>query len=423
MPRSIYRASTFALLVSLSTLGAAAAVAAPAEAASAWSAPITLPAAVGTGSFAENASGAQIAVTGSGPQVSSSTTGQTWSAPVTIAAGGTDAAVALAANGRAVVVWHGGTATAPLLQASTQATPGGTWSAPVTIAAVNVGAQAPIIRIDGSGNAIVAWSGAAATTVLGPIFTASLPAGGIWTPVKTLDTTGSSTIRLVVNATGSAIITWSDDDNIWADSGTILGGFGAPVDIGHALAHYHSPRISFVALNNAGQAVVAYTPQGATGMAAIRSASGTWTGAMALPCGYAGSTAIDGAGDVVVLCEGSTTNPAGQPVTTQETTRLPAGSGTWSAPALLTSDFVSTESVVADAAGTFIVALVTTATVNNMGVETVNAFTSPPGGAFGTATTFPVTLLDSLDLNIAAGRATLVWNASPGTFESTEPVS
>ena len=64
-------------------------------AASAWSAPITLPAAVGSGSFAENAPSAQIAVTGAGPQVSSSTTGQTWSAPVTIAAGGTDAAVRL----------------------------------------------------------------------------------------------------------------------------------------------------------------------------------------------------------------------------------------------------------------------------------------------------------------------------------------
>jgi hypothetical protein len=423
MPRSIYCASTFALLVLLSTLGGAAALAAPADAASAWSAPITLPAAVGSGSVAENASGAQIAVTGTGPQVSSSTTGRTWSAPVAIAAGGTDAAVALAANGRAVVVWHGGTATAPLLQASTQATPGGTWSAPVTIAAINVGAQAPIIAIDGSGNAVVAWSGATVATVLGPISTASLPAGGTWTPVKTLDATGSSTIRVVVNATGSAIITWSDDDNIWADSGTILGGFAPPVDIGHALAHYHSPRISFVALNNAGEAVVAYTPQGATGMAAIRSANGTWSGAMALPCGFAGSTAIDGAGDVVVLCEGSTTNAAGQPVTTQETTRLPTGSSTWSTPALLTSDFVSTESVVGDAAGTFIVALVTTATVNNMGVETVNAFTSPPGGAFGTATTFPVTLLDSLDLNIATGRATLVWNTSPGAFESTEPVS
>jgi len=114
---------------------------------------------------------------------------------------------------------------------------------------------------------------------------------------------------------------------------------------------------------------------------------------------------------------------AGQLITTQETTRLPAGSSTWSTPALLTSDFVSSESIVGDAAGTFIVALVTTATVNNMGVETVNAFTSPPGGAFGTAAVFPVTLFDNLDLNIAAGRATLVWNASPGAFESTEPVN
>ncbi len=240
MRRSIHRAATFALLVLPITLGGGAAVAASAQAASASSAPFTLPAAVGSGSFAENASGAQIAVTGTGPQVSSSTTGQTWSAPVTIASGGTGAAVALAANGRAVVVWHGGTAAARLLQASTRATAGGAWSAPVTIGAINVGAEAPIVAIDGSGNAVVAWSGATATTVLGPISTASLPAGGTWTPVKTLSATGSSTIRVVVNAAGSAIITWSDDDNIWADSGTILGGFAAPVDIGHALAHYRS---------------------------------------------------------------------------------------------------------------------------------------------------------------------------------------
>jgi hypothetical protein len=422
MPRIIDRAA-FALLALLVTVGGGAAMAPFAQAASTWSAPITLPAAVGSGSFAENASGAQIAVTGIGPQVSSSTTGQTWSAPVTVAAGGTDAAVALAANGRAVVVWHGGTATAPLLQASTRATPGGTWSAPVTIAAINVGAQAPIIGIDGSGNAVVAWSGATATNVLGPISTASLPAGGTWTAVKTLDATGSSTIRLVVNATGSSIITWSDEDNIWADSGTILGGFAAPVDIGQALGYEHRPRISFVALNNAGQAVVAYTPQSTIGMAATRSANGTWSSTMALPCSYAGSTAIDGSGDVVVLCEGSTTNTAGQPVTTMETTRLPAGARTWSTPTLLTSNTVSSESVVGDAAGTFVVTLVTIATVNNTGVETVNAFTSPPGGAFGTATTFPVTSFENLDLNIAPGRATLVWNTSAGAFESTEPVS
>jgi hypothetical protein len=422
MPRVIHRAA-FALLLSLITLGAGAAAALPAQAASVWSAPITLPAAVGSGSFAENASGAQIAVTGTGPQVSSSATEQTWSAPITIAAGGTDAAVALAANGRAVVVWHGGTATAPLLQASTEAKPGGAWSPPVTISAITVGAQAPIVGIDGSGNAVVAWSGATATNVLGPISTASLPAGGTWTSVKTLDAAGSSTIRLVVNATGSAIMTWSDEDNIWADSGTILGGFAAPVDIGQALGYEHRPRISFVALNNAGQAVVAYTPQSTIGMAAIRSANGTWSATMALPCSGAGSTAIDGAGDVVVLCGASTSNAAGQLVNTTETTRLPAGGRTWSTPAPLTNNAVTGESVVGDAAGTFVVALVTDATVNNAGVEAVNAFTSPPGGAFGTATTFPVNLFDSLALDIAPGRATLVWDSSSGAFESTESVS
>jgi hypothetical protein len=422
MPRFVHR-TALALLALLITVGAGGLVAVPAQAASSWSTPISLPAAVGSGSFAENASGEQIAVTGTGPQVSSSTTGQSWSAPVTIAAGGTDAAVALAANGRAVVVWHGGTATAPLLQASTQAKPGGTWSTPVTIGAIDVGAQAPIIGIDGSGNAVVAWSGATATNVLGPISSASLPAGGAWTAVKTLDASGSSTIRLVVNATGSAIVTWSDEDNIWADSGTILGGFAAPVDIGQALGYQHRPRISFVALNNAGQAVVTYTPQSTIGMAAIRSANGTWTGATALPCSFGGSAAIDGVGNVVVLCEGSTTNSAGQLVATQETTRLPAGSSTWSTPALLTSDTVSSESVVGDAAGSFVIALVTIATVNNMGVETVNVFTSPPGGAFGAVTTFPVTSFDNIDLNIAPGRATLVWGTSPGAFESTEPVS
>ncbi len=419
MPRFIHRAAAFALLIAVGGF----AVPVPAQAGSTWSTPVALPAAVGSGSFAANAAGEQIAVVGSGPRVSSSPTGQTWSAPVTVAAGGTDAAVALAANGRAVMVWHGGTSTAPLLEASTQAMPGGTWSSPVTVAAINVGAQAPIIGIDGLGNAVVAWSGATTSTVLGPISTASLPAGGTWSAVKTLDATGSSTVHLAVNATGSVVITWSDDDDIWADSGTILGGFTAPVVIGPALAHYHRPQTSFVALNNAGQAVVAYMPPSATSRAATRSASGTWSAPMVLPCGFVGGNAIDGAGDVVILCEGSTTSATGQALTTQETTRLAAGSSTWSSPAVLTSDFVSAESIVGDAAGTFVVALVTVAPVNNTETETVNAFTSPPGGTFGIATMFPVNLFDNLDVNIAAGRATLVWNTSGGAFESTQPVS
>jgi hypothetical protein len=422
MSRFIRRGAV-ALPALLIACGTSAAVALPAQAASTWSAPITLPAGVGSASFAENASGAQIAVTGTGPQVSSSTNGQTWSAPVTIAAGGTDAAVALAANGRAVAVWHGGTATAPVLQASTEATPGGTWSAPVTIGALNVGAQAPLIGMDGSGNAVVAWTGATSAKTLGSIFTASLPAGGTWTAVKTLAAGGGSVLRLAVNSTGSAVAAWATENEIIADSGTILGGFAAPVNIGPALGYHDIPRVPFAALNNAGQAVVAYTPQSAIGMAAKRSASGTWAGPVALPCGFAGSTAIDGAGDIAVLCEGSATNAEGQPVSTLEATRLPAGGSTWGTPVLLTSDFVSSESVVADAAGTFVAAWTDLTTVNDMGVEAVDSVTSPPGSGFGATTTFPVTSLDNFDLNIVPGQATLVWNTSSGAFEANEPVS
>jgi hypothetical protein len=241
--------------------------------------------------------------------------------------------------------------------------------------------------------------------------------------VKTLAAGGGSVLRLVVNSTGSAITAWATDNEIIADSGTILGGFAAPVHIGPALGYHDLPRVPFAALNNAGQAVVAYTPQSAIGMVATRSASGTWAGPVALPCGFAGSTAIDGAGDITVLCEGSTTNAQGEPVATLEATRLSAGGSTWSTPALLTSDSVSSESVVADAAGTFVAAWTDLTTVNNMGVEAVDAVTSPPGSGFGATTTFPVTLFENFDLNIAPGQATLVWNTSSGAFEANEPVS
>ena len=372
-------------------------------------------------SFAENVSGPRrSSLLGRDRGSVPATTGKTWSC---CDCRGYDAAAASAANGRAVVVWHGGTAAAPVLQASTEATPGGAWSAPVTIGALNVGAQAPLLGIDGSGNAVVAWTGATSAKSLGSIFAASLPAGGTWTAVKALATGGGSVLRLVVNSTGSAIAAWATDNEIIADSGTILGGFAAPVNIGPALGYHDLPRVPFAALNNAGQAVVAYTPQSAIGMAATRSANGTWAGAVSLPCGFAGATAIDGAGDITVLCEGSTINAQGQPVTTLEATRLPAGGSTWSTPALLTSDTVSSASVVADTAGTFVAAWTDLTTVNDMGVEAVDAVTSPPGSGFGATTSFPVTLLDNFDLNIAPGHATLVWNTTPGAFEANEPVS
>jgi hypothetical protein len=63
--------------------------------------------------------------------------------------------------------------------------------------------------------------------------------------VQTLAAGGGSVLRLVVNSTGSAIVAWATENEIVADSGTILGGFAAPVNIGPALGYKDIPRVPF----------------------------------------------------------------------------------------------------------------------------------------------------------------------------------
>jgi hypothetical protein len=80
-----------------------------------------------------------------------------------------------------VAAWVGGTPAAPVVQASAQP-PGGTWSAPVTVGGDG---GTPVIGIDGSGDAIIAWEGSTGTGAVGAIHTVSLPAGGAWMAVTT----------------------------------------------------------------------------------------------------------------------------------------------------------------------------------------------------------------------------------------------
>src|ERR1700735_3068336 len=163
MHRCLRRGAGVTLPAFLIALGTGAALSLPAQAASTWSAPAPVPA----GQFAETAAGAQ-AVTWSSysettfltsVEVSTSTNGLTWSAPVTLATGedaGPAPSVAVAPNGRVVVVWGGGPVTAPVVQSSVLP-PGGTWSAPVNVSTGLFGA--PVIGMDGSGNAILTWLG------------------------------------------------------------------------------------------------------------------------------------------------------------------------------------------------------------------------------------------------------------------------
>lgn len=417
MSRSIRRIR-IALPALLIALGTATALAVPAQAASSWSPPVQLPAGcVSSGSqpgLAVNAAGAEAAA---GSQlnadnsvsvlVCTSADGQSWPAPATVGQG-TNPAVALAPDGRAVTAWEGGPFTAPVIQASVRP-PGGTWSAPVT---VGTDARGPLIGIDGSGNAIIAWAGATGT-----IHTASLPAGGSWTPVQTLATNYGSGLAMAVNSAGSAVLTWAAKGTgvgTYADSGTILGGFAAPVKVG--LPPYPGGRTS-VALNNAGQAAMVWARgAGAANVAATRSAAGTWSSPAQLSSNEAGSlnVAIDGAGDAVATFEQYV---PGSSIPALYASKLSAG-GSWGPPILLSApgDSVSNSwggRVVADAAGTFVLAWA------DMTTRTLNVLTSPPGGGFGPA----VTLAPNVDyvnsLQIAPGHAVLTFNS----VVTSEPVS
>ena len=156
---------------------------------------------------------------------------------------------------------------------------------------------AALIGIDRSGNAIIAWAGATGT-----IHTASLPAGGSWTPAHSLTANYGSGLAMAVSSAGSAVLTWATKapgPGTYADSGTILGGFAAPVKVG--LPPDPGGRTS-VALNDAGQAAMVWAQGlGALNVAATRSAAGTWSAAVQLSANEAGNlgVAIDGAGDAV----------------------------------------------------------------------------------------------------------------------------
>ena len=315
---------------------------------------------------------------------------------------------ALAPDGRAVTAWEGGPFTAPVIQASVRP-PGGTWSAPVT---VGTDARGPLIGIDRSGNAIIAWAGATGT-----IHTASLPAGGSWTPVHPLATNYGSGLDMAVNSAGSAVLTWAAKGTgvgTYADSGTILGGFAAPVKVG--LPPYPGGRTS-VALNDAGQAAMVWARGlGAANVAATRSAAGTWSAPVQLSANEAGKldVAIDGAGDAVATFEQYVPNTS---IIALYASKLPAG-GSWGPPALLSAPGDSVSNflggrVVADSAGTFVLAWTDGTT------RTLNALTSPPGGGFGPAVTLAPNVDQINSLQIAPGHAVLTFNS----VVTTEPVS
>jgi hypothetical protein len=367
----------------------------PALAAS-WSSPVALPGSCGS-SVAVNQAGAMAAggtfTASSGTtqvEVCTSTNGTTWQATDLGAGGGI--VVAVTPAGQTVALWESTGSAA--LEAAVQPA-GGSWGAPVTLSTTVGGGL--VLGVDGSGNVIAGWVGSNDVT------DAVLPAGSSsWGPATALSNVNvlgvAHDISMAVNASGSAIIMFNGGlNNLWAISGTITGGFAAPVEVasGAGSHSYIRSGTSAVALSNAGQAAVAWSVlDGQTGLL-TRSASGAWADtvvntrtAPAVPV----SAAIDGSGNAVAVF-GSLYS-------------WHLAGGSWQTGAALPSGS-SGGLVVADQAGTFVYAN-----------TTADAYTFTAGAtSFGTSSG---SLGSSLaGLKIVPGRAVLL--ASDAV--STEPVS
>jgi len=322
-------------------------------------------------------------------QACTSYDGVSWSGPTTIGQG-VAPAVAIAPDGQAVAIWQWASGVSSNIQASVRPA-GGSWSQPVI---VSPHSGHPVIGMDGSGNAVAAW---APLNLTQPVETASLPVGGSWTAVHTLAAQGGG-VNLATNSIGGVIVTWRSASLIQAASGTVLGGFAAPVTVGSTYAGLSALTAPRAALDNLGAASLVWQA-GTSDRVVTRTAGGTWSAPTQLSANGSGGigTAIDGAGNAIAAF--------GQLLQTGTPTYVsvrPAG-GTWGAPTLLSAlNDKGFGGVVGDDAGTFIVTWKTSA-------GAVEALTVPPGGGFGPGT--PVGSAPFMNLKIVWGRAVVQTGA------------
>jgi hypothetical protein len=104
-----------------------------------------------------------------------------------------------------------------------------------------------------------------------------------------------------VSPDGSAVIAFAGGgDGIWAASGSVLGGFSAPVHV--AAGDYSKDSAPKVALDDAGQASLVWSQTTRT-EAATRSPGGTWSAPAVLASASSSSvaTAVDGAGNAIAV--------------------------------------------------------------------------------------------------------------------------
>jgi hypothetical protein len=357
-----------------------------------WSAPVSLPGSCGS-SVAVNQAGAmaaggtfQAADGSTHVQVCTSTNGTTWQAADLGQGGSLDPPVLVVdPAGRSVAVWGSligcPAACAYIVQAALRPS-GGSWGTPVTLSTtLNPSRGAPVLGSDSAGDVIAAWADGLDQEITYAVLRAG---SGSWGPAQALSTESiqgeAHSPGLAVSPDGSVVVAFAGgNDAIWAVSGSITGGFSAPVLV--AVGDYARDSAPKVALDDAGNASLAWSRTGET-EAATRSSAGTWSApaVLAIQPSASVATAIDGAGNAIAVFGSSYSwHLAG---------------GSWRAAASLPAGS-SGGLAVADPAGTFVYA-------DSSG----NAFTFAAGAtSFGTGSGARGSLGD---LKIVPGRAVLL---------------
>jgi hypothetical protein len=414
------------LVFATAALVAALALDAPAALAADW-VPATPVPAVGVGFFAPrvamDAAGDSVAAwraysgTEEWIEASSRPAGGAWSAATVISSPDTEVAVpevAIAPSGEATVVWA--TEGADLKVRVAQMSPTGTWNAPLTISKPNLKAFDPALAVDSAGNVLVAWE--QEDEGHRPAEVSEHRPGGGWTaPVKVSSIVGEvSSTSVAVDDAGDAVVAWTEEsEQVWAAARHRGGFWDDPIEVSASGREVREPH---AAMDPTGEAVVLWTrsePLNYVAQAAAISPAGALgkvaTVSAGAPNAYIAQVAIDASGEAVAIWEDS----SGTYARVEGATR-PFGSG-WSEAAPLTpaDQFAGEPDLALSPAG---LAVLVWQGGPAMGKPTAYGATRTVGGAWsgpkvlppsGTAAYAPTAATD------ADGDAVAVWEANGGS--------
>jgi hypothetical protein len=136
-------------------------------------------------------------------------------------------AVALDEAGNAIAIW---TESSPGAVWSNRYTEGTGWGSTERIDARTGDVYEPSVAVDAAGNAIAVWVQPRRGTSVASVWTNRYEVGSGWGEAHIIGTAeyGVRDPRIAMDATGDALVVWTDDGVVWVDRYSVASGWGEP---------------------------------------------------------------------------------------------------------------------------------------------------------------------------------------------------